>query len=272
MSSAKMTASGLALAAVLSGTACSTEEIGNYGAPVADGTQAPFTLSLAPDADTFEETQGVTGPAYGLRVDGVWATWDAGTKDARLVQLGGGTTIGTSGGAAWSAAGPHVFELVDGSGHTVLKTPPYELKASQANHLVVFGHADALEHRFFTSSFDVPAGTQRFTLLNLLRTGERLDALRCDDPNDLAGCETIVSGIGYGAVVQGDAPAAASANLYYRLLPVAGAPGSAMYPLSGDPLTSWPDNRLAEGTALPRISIAAPVIASPAGDVLQSMF
>jgi hypothetical protein len=267
-------------------TSCSTEQIGLPSvdpASIDPATQAPFMLSVADDADTFDEQQRLAAsnhPAvYTLKVDGQWATVPQSGAEPWLVQISAGS-VSPGAGAPWSTAGSHVFELVDGSGKTVLETPPYELQTGQSNHLVVFGHRDHLEHRFFADRLDIPAGMQRFTALNLIRTGQSLQVLQCDDPSLPESCATVAGPLAYGEMAQGDAalPASDSANpfpvfsnLYSRIVPTGDAPTPGLSHLGGDPISPSPvfeDGALAGR----RLFVGAPTIVTPSGDIVVSLF
>lgn len=211
-------------ASLLSLAACSTKEIavddGNHfliSQLPTDTQQAAFALSLAPDADTYQEQRrlaGIQTVAYNLKIDGRWAVIldsEGGTYPIQLFPGGIGMWTGN-----WIPAGTHVFEMVDANGHTALKTPPVDVQPNHANHLVMFGDHAALEHRFFTYSFDVPAGLSRFNVINLVRTGELVRVVRCDGPAP-DGCATALSqDLAYGEVGAGDVVAAAG-NIGYRV-------------------------------------------------------
>src|SRR6476661_7742019 len=162
-----------ASAAALSFAACSTKEIGvddgNHfliSQLPTDTQQAAFALSLAPDAETWQEDAllaGIHTVAYNLKIDGRWAVIvdpEGMTYPIQLFRGGVGLWLGN-----YIPAGTHVFEMVDADGHTALKTPPVDVQPNHANHLVMFGQHEALDHRFFTYSLDVPAGLSRFNVI-----------------------------------------------------------------------------------------------------------
>jgi hypothetical protein len=251
---------GASLAA-LSLAACSTDEIAVDSdkhflisqAPT-DTQQAAFALSLAADADTWDEEQqlaGVQTPAYNLKIDGRWAVIVDAEGSTYPIQLfPGGVGMWTGN---WIPAGLHVFEMVDAGGHTALKTDPVDVQPNHANHLVMFGPRAALEHRYFTYSFDVPAGLARFNVINLVRTGELVRVVNCGGPTP-DGCVTPLSAdLAYGEVGAGDV-VAAPGDIAYRVFPR----GS-----DGSPSTSYLSNATAQplpaATAeQPPIFIAAP--------------
>jgi hypothetical protein len=81
----------------------------------------------------------------------------------------------------------------------------------------VYGAADSHLNKFFSYGFDVPAGKVRYNVINLLRTGEMIQVVKCDSPG--SNCATFVSDpLGYGEVAIGDV-ATEPFNLSYRIIP-----------------------------------------------------
>jgi hypothetical protein len=219
----------LGVAAALA--ACSTEEIDSdkfllTSAPDASHA-AMVAISMDADFDSYESERAAllagrdTG-TYFLRVDGRWAVIDNGGEPWQ-VRLGTGTFAGR-----WLPPGAHVFEVVDGSGHTLAITEPYVLEAERTNRLVFFGHRDALQHTFFSIGLDVPPGMQRYALLNLVRPPTPVEVVTCSNftvepPRD---CTALSPPLGYGELFSGQALMPASAVI------AAGTPGESYYPIS----------------------------------------
>jgi hypothetical protein len=269
---------GSALAA-LSLAACSTEEIDRahfkLSSTATPDQPAPFALSIVEDADSFEEGQQLMAsgqlPTYSLKVDGLWAVEQVSDTESWQVSIQGGSV----GGMHWMSAGPHVFELVDENGQTALQTATYDVEAGQTNHLVVFGHREALENRFFADTLDIPVGKQTFTVINLLRSGQSVEVLQCDDASTTANCTVVAGPAAYGELARGqtDAPAPAASsvtnpsNLFYRIVPTTDVPAPTLFQLRRDAIVI--------GSTFPNglpIYTAAPVFVMPSGAPAREAF
>jgi hypothetical protein len=239
-------ATGFSLAAVSMVPSCATKEIapgeGNdfEVSQVATATQqANLSLSIASDADTWEEDQHLASlgsPLYNFKIDGRWAVIVGSDGERYPIQFSaGGSGIWTGN---WIPAGSHVFEMVEPNGTTALTTPAIDVQSDHANRLVMFGHKDALEHRILDYTFDVPADMVRYSVINLVRSGETIQVVKCDSPGG-DGCTTPVSDpVAYGEAAGGDVMAQPG-TLAYRLFPAGGgAPLGPPYPLSWDVLAS----------------------------------
>ena len=239
-------AAGISLVILVSVSSCSTQQVGVDGFAIApaptDTHPAAFALSLASDVDTLDEQMqlnAITAPLYTLKIDGSTAISLTGGRLVPFQIRAAGLYL--DGG--WIPAGSHVFELVDTDGRTALSTPPYDIQPGRTNHLVVFGHRAALEHRLLSYEYGVPTDTYRYTVLNLVRSGESAVVLVCSGAAAET-CTTPISGpIAYGEYASGEV-VARPGPLAYQLLPVA-ADASPTVPieLATDPLsgTFMPD-------------------------------
>lgn len=268
---------GMAFSATGVLATCTTEEIDDHFSLFFERTdvlQAPIALSLAIDADSYEEFKARSltevQPVYTLKIDGRWAVYvntsQASTADRTLATVSALRPNALVG--QWMSAGLHVFELVDGTGRTVMRTPAYDIQPGQTNHIIVFGREDDLHHRFFADSFDVAPGMQRFTVISVLRT-ESLEVLKCDDANGAGSCVTLAGPLEYGFLARGESalsgPASVSppdraSNLYVRLLPTTRDPAPVARRIEYDPVITTlvsRDLNVFVGGA-PAILVAAP--------------
>jgi hypothetical protein len=211
-----ITACALVLATSLAG--CSTEEVGSDKFLLTSeqtGTNtATMAVALAEDFDTFEQRNaaaaaGHVSETYFLRVDGRWALLRSGDMIWQP-PIGPGTFSASS----WIPAGTHRFELVDAAGHVVATTGPYSIESGKVNRLCFFGHRAALQHRFISIGLDVPAGQQRYSVLNLIRTGVPIEVITCSDteaarPQE---CTVVSPPLAYGEGAIGDAPTTPSSR------------------------------------------------------------
>ncbi len=268
------------LLAVLPG-GCATEEVATDQLALSnrrtDGATASLAISLVGDFDTFEDERAAiaagTGPtsAYFLRVDGRWVVIDDGVTRYQPTIIPGTFLRGT-----WVPAGPHRFDLVDGEGHTAASAGPYTIAPDTANHLVFYGRRQALDQRFFATDLQVPAGQQRYTVLNLIRAGSPVEVVTCSDagaaePRD---CVAVSPPLGLGELATGEVPRSAadtrsalSIGVYYRMVPTAEAPAPPVLPLSLDWQAGLDPGRL----AVVRLYVAAPIFMGRDGSTRETL-
>ncbi len=265
-------AAGLSLAAISFAPSCSTNEISpdesdSYfyvSLTATDTHQADASFSVAPDADTFDQELQLLNagvPVYDLKIDGRWAFTVDGDGRRWPIQFYSG---GSFAWGNWIPAGSHQFELVDSNGKTALTTT-YDVQPAQSNHLFVFGRHDALEHRLVNYTFDVPAGQVRYSAINLFRTGETIQVMKCDAPQSDS-CATPVSDpIAYGAVTGGDVTAEPG-TLVVRIVPAtAGAPAPAPFLLDWDMLAYELQTKPTVPATDPPVFVTSPYLVPPDG-------
>jgi hypothetical protein len=270
-------ATGLSLAALSIVPSCSTKEIspdeGDHYFYISltktDTNPADVSFSVAPDADNWDQELPLLSaefPVYDLKIDGRWAvTVDGDGLPWPIRSYSGGSFEWSN----WIPAGSHLFELVDSNGKTALATT-FDVRPDQANHLFVFGKQGALEHRLVSYTFDVPAGMVRYSAINLFRTGETIQLVKCDAPSS-ANCATPVSDpIAYGEVAGGDV-IAEPGTLAYRITPAAaGAAVSAPMPLDWDMLAYELNPSSPTRPAMdPPVFVASPFMLESDGEAMR---
>lgn len=213
------------------GTACGTQEVETSRLLLStqfptDLNDASLGVSAVDDFDTFEEQQAAWAQGvyelYSIRIDGRAVVWD----DGQAITVGGGGAV-----FFWVPAGSHTFELINASGQKVLQTVQ-DLTAGFGQRLVAYGDRHALSSSFFSFDLDIPSGTQRFAVLNLVRD-HTIEAVDCSDSSPQT-CTPISSTLAYGQSVQADATlrgdlplsptGAFSPNVFYRMTPTAALP------------------------------------------------
>lgn len=262
-------------AVLLVGFACNTQEIGPD--PLLFPDNAPsanhgaLQIAFAPREADFAAQQANAATrttAYHVLLDGQRVAWqsDVDGPQPYVVGEGGRSDIG------YLVAGSHHFEINQVGGSTVFAGDG-ELPAGLTTQLYLFGVAGAVQGRFVSYPEVPPAGTAHVSLINLIRTGQSVEAVACTDAGD---CAPVSPPLALGETFAGDFPldttqdwptgrffVSNGAALGYRQVPTPTVPVPHVQPLPYVPLISVPSPSSAT-------LLGAPVYMSPAGDLQES--
>ena len=263
-------------AAMLAPAACSTQEISADPVVVPDDMPSAdhgvLQIAVAPSESSFEEQQAraaTNTSLFQVYFDGQQLAWSSNGAPRPVLVGEGGTT-----GIGYLPAGRHHFDVRAGYRGPTAFAGDGEIAAGAMTELYLFGPAGALDGRF-VSYPTVPAGTAHVVLINLVRSGQSLEAVKCVD--DTSHCTPVSAPLALGETFEGDFPIDATQDwpngrfivsnggaLGYRQVPTAAVPDPPVLPLSYgvEPVS---------GSMPPGATLgAAPVYISARGDIQES--
>jgi hypothetical protein len=264
-------------AALLALSACGTQEVAPPGVIVGDTSdlkQGALSIFFAPTARTYEELQAATPnrTEYRVFVDEAMLVLEvdgAGQPYLTVAVLEGGY----SGLLAGVPAGKHHFELAAEVGGPTIAAVDAEIQPGSFNRMYVYGDLDALQAQMISSPRVLEPGMLHVGLINLVRSGTKIEAVRCTDATH---CERVSSPLSLGESFDRDFQAGGiegqfdrrgqlpgGAWIGYRQLPTAALPAPPVQPitLSGDWVVPGPD----PGSPPPPNFSASPVYFSAQG-------
>ena len=185
-------------------------------------------------------------------------------------------------GEAWGRPASVTFPLdriISRSGRRAADRPCFagdgEIAAGSRTELYLFGPASAVDGRFVSYPAVVAAGTAHVALINLIRSGQRIEAVLCVD---LSNCVLLSPPLALGETFAADVPMDATqdwpngryivsngAALGYRQVPTPAVSDPPVLPLPNS-LPAAMDGPMPSGAVL----AAAPIYMSPTGDVQAS--
>jgi hypothetical protein len=266
-------------AAMVGLSACSTQEISPEPLLIPDTTPSAdhgeLTISFAPREVSFEEQQANAAAhttTFHAFFDGKQLAWSSsvdGSLQALIVGEGGTSRIG------YLPAGSHHFEIRAADRGPTAFAGDGEIAAGSRTELYLFGPAGGVQGRFVSYPAVVAAGTAHVVLINMVRSGQRIEAVGCVD---LSNCAPLSAPLALGEVFAADVPMDATqdwptgryilsdgAALGYRQVPTAAVPAPPVLPLPN----SLPD-AMNGSPPSGAVLAAAPVYMSPAGDIQAS--
>ncbi len=243
---------------------CGTQEISadperfHYIPGQTSPDQGQLLIAFAPTAPTIEEQQSDPGDttAYELAVDGKQAVWvdGDGTRWPAIVSEGGEFGAGTF------APGRYHFTIKASNGQTIFDGD-HDIPPASNTILYLFGdRPDALQSRWMSVPLMLAAGTQHVGLINLIRTGQRVELVSCADLAASA-CTPVSPPLARGESFQSDFPLSPG-GIGFRQVPSDAVPAPPV-----QTLTQYlpPDPRT--GVLSPGSIVAAPIYMSPQGEV-----
>jgi hypothetical protein len=269
----------LGISAALAPAACSTQEIGADPVRIPDTTPSAdhgmLQIGFAPSEATFEEQQAnaATHAAASFHVffDGQQLAWSSAfdrSLQPFVVSAAGIASIG------YLPAGSHHFEIRAPGGGSIVYGGDGQIAAGSTTELFLFGPAGAIAGRFVSYPPVVAAGTAHVVVINLIRSGQSLEAVMCSDTSH---CTPVSSPLALGETFEGDFPIDATQDwpsgrfivsddggLGYRQVPTPAVPDPPVLPLAPGVLPL--DGSTPAGATL----VAAPIYMSPRGDIQES--
>jgi hypothetical protein len=267
-------------AAMLVPAACSTQQISADPVVIPETTPSEdngaLQIGFAPHEATFDEQQANAAtqatPFFHVFFDGQQLVWSS-DFDGSLQPF----VVGEAGSAniAYLPAGSHHFEVRAPDGGSIVFGGDGAIAAGAMTELFLFGPAGAIEGRFISYPTVAAAGTAHVVLINLVRSGQRLEAVKC--VGDTSHCTPLSSPLALGETFVGDFPLDATqdwpngrfivsngAALGYRQVPTAAVSDPPVLPLSYG--VAPVAGSMPPGATL----VAAPIYMSPRGDVQES--
>jgi hypothetical protein len=266
-------------AAWLGLAACSTQEISADPvlipdlAPSAD--HGELTISFAPSEVSFEEQQAnAATPPTGFYtfLDGrqlVWSSDVDGSLQPFVVGEAGTALIG------YLPAGSHHFEIRAAGGGPTGFVGDGEIAAGSRTEVYLFRLAGAVQGRFVSYPAVVAAGTAHVVLINMIRSGQSIEAVSCVDASN---CVPLSPPLALGETFAADVPMDATQNwpngrfivsngaaLGYRQVPTPAVSDPPVLPLPNT-LSAAMDGPMLSGAVL----AAAPIYMSPTGNIQAS--
>jgi hypothetical protein len=258
--------------------ACSTQQISADPVLIPETTPSAdhgaLQIGVAPREATFEEQQADATNAnafFHVFLDGqqlVWSYEFEGSLQPFVVGEGGTAGIG------YLPAGSHHFEIRAPGRGSILFAGDGEIAAGSMTELYLFGPAGAVEGRFVSYPTVAAAGTAHVVLINLIRSGQSLEAVKCVDTSH---CTPLSPPVALGDTFESDFPIDATqdwpngrfivsngAALGYRQVPTAAVSDPPVLPLSYG--VALVEGSPAAGATL----VAAPIYMSSRGDVEAS--
>jgi hypothetical protein len=259
--------------------ACSTQEISADPVVIPDDMPSVdhgvLRIAVAPSESSFEEQQATAATntnRFEVFLDGKQLAWwsEADGAPQPLVVYEGGTT-----GVGYLPAGSHQFGIRRAYGGPTVFVGDGEIAAGAMTDLYLFGPDGALDGRFVSYPTFRAAGTAHVVLINVVRSGQSLEAVKCVD--DTSHCTPVSAPLALGETFEGDFPIDATQDwpdgrfivsngggLGYRQVPTAVVPDPPVLPFSYGVLpvdrSTWPGPTL----------VAAPIYMSPRGDIQAS--
>jgi hypothetical protein len=270
----------LGMSAALLPAACSTQEIGADPVLIPDTTPSAdhgmLQIGFAPLEASFEEQQAKAAEmhaaaSFHVFVDGQQLAWSSdfdGSLQPFVVSEAGTASIG------YLPAGSHHIEIRAPGGGSTVYGGDGEIAAGSTTELFLFGPAGAIAGRFVSYPPVVAAGTAHVVVINLIRTGQSLEAVKCADTSH---CTPVSSPLALGETFEGDFPIDATQDwpngrfivsddggLGYRQVPTPAVPDPPVLPLYRGVIPV--DGPTPPGETL----VAAPIYMSPSGDIQES--
>lgn len=230
--------------------------------------QGGVLVAFSPTASSFDDEQADPQPSqpWQLWIDGQRALVDDGDGHVSplAVSEGGLSAVG------YLDAGPHHFTMA-ASGGAATFDGDAEVPSGGTVRLFLYGPPEALQGRFVATP-DVPAsGNEHVTVVNLLRTGQRLQVVTC---TCAASCTPASSDLALGDLYDTEVPAASDgdgatmttdgAGIGYRVTPSPTLPDPPVLALRRGSLTAGGPAEAASRA----IFVAAPVYMSDTGQLL----
>jgi hypothetical protein len=259
--------------------ACSTHEISADPvlipdlAPSADNGE--LMISFAPSEVSFEEQQANAAThttSFYAFLDGRQLAWSSGFDGSLQPFVVGEAGISLIG---YLPAGSHHFEIRAAGGGPTVFAGDGAIAAGSTTQLYLFGPAGAVQGRFVSYPAVAAAGTAHVVLINLIRSGQTLEPVKC--VADTSHCTPLSSPLALGETFEGDFPLDATqdwpngrfivssgAALGYRQVPTAAVSDPPVLPLS------YGVAPVGGATPAGATLVAAPIYMSPRGDIQAS--